>query len=71
MLKKSVLIGATLAIVLVSASSAQKYQSNRKIGRELNQKNVRCHSAVDPKGLKGPAFKAEWRKCWENPDNYQ
>jgi hypothetical protein len=70
MARRLVLSVAALTMVFVSASSAQQYQGNRKIGRELSQKNVRCHAAVDPKGLKGPARKAEWQKCWENPDNY-
>jgi len=70
MAKRIVLSVVALTMVFISASSAQQYQSNRKIGRELNQKNVRCHAAIDPKGLKGAAFKAEWHKCWENPDSY-
>jgi hypothetical protein len=35
------------------------------------QKQTRCHSLVDQKGMKGPAYKAEWNKCVENPDNYK
>jgi len=71
MMKKTILSAAALTMIFASAGSAQQYQSNRKIGRELSQKNVRCHAAVDPKGLKGPALKAEWHKCWENPDTYR
>jgi len=70
MIKKIMLCAIGLTILFVNASSAQQYQTNRKTAREVGQKNVRCHAAIDPKGLKGPAFKAEWHKCWENPDMY-
>jgi hypothetical protein len=70
MTRKIILSAAALTMIFVSAASAQQYQYNRKTAREINQKKVRCHAAIDPKGLKGAAFKAEWGKCWENPDNY-
>ncbi len=39
--------------------------------RGAGQKHTQCHSLVDPKNLKGAAYKSEWNKCMENPDNYK
>jgi len=33
-------------------------------------KSSACHTKIDPKGLKGPALKSEWKKCMVNPDTY-
>ena len=53
MTRKIILSAAAVTMIFVSAASAQQYQHNRKTAREINQKNVRCHAAIDPKGLKG------------------
>jgi hypothetical protein len=39
--------------------------------RGTGQKSIQCHTLVGSKNLKGDAYKSEWSKCIENPDNYK
>jgi hypothetical protein len=53
------------AVFLANAATAgQEHQRIR------NQKGQICRSKIEPKGLKGPAFKSEMQKCKANPDLY-
>jgi hypothetical protein len=35
------------------------------------QQRAKCQSLIVPKGLTGPANKAEWKKCMAAPDSYK
>jgi hypothetical protein len=59
------LVASTLVcFALVSPLQARVY-------RNQMQNAAKCHAMIDPKGLKGDAFKGEMNKCKENPDNYK
>ena len=65
MLRVSVL--AAVVMSLFAANGAYAGQEHRQI---LHQKGKTCHAKINPKNLKGAAFKSEWGKCMTNPDNY-
>lgn len=54
---------ALLASSVFSTGQARTYRNQR-------QNRAKCHEKIDPKNLKGAAFKSEWDKCITNPDNY-
>jgi hypothetical protein len=57
---------ALLAAVFL-ASAANAGQEHHRVS---HQKGEICRSKIEPKGLKGPAFKSEMQKCKVNPDLY-
>jgi hypothetical protein len=66
MLRISVFAGVAVALLgssLLDTAEARTY-------RNTIQNLAKCHEKIDPKGLKGRAFKAEFDKCMTNPDNY-
>ena len=66
MFKVSILAAAAMALLfpsLVSTAEARTY-------RNQVQNRAKCHEKIDPKNLKGAAFKSEFDKCVANPDNY-
>jgi hypothetical protein len=67
MLKSHILAmvaSALICFALVSTVQARVY-------RNQVQNAAKCHTMIDPKGLKGDAFKGEMNKCKEDPDNYK
>jgi len=63
-----ILIAIAATTLFVNASAAC---TTCKSTRGGSQKHIQCHSLVDPKNLKGVAYKTEWNKRLENPDNYK
>ncbi len=52
---------------LFCSSGAFAGQAHRQM---KYQKATTCKAKIEPKGLKGSAFRAEMQKCAVNPDNY-
>jgi hypothetical protein len=67
MFKRSILallVSTLICSALVSPLQARVYPNQV-------QNAAKCHTMIDPKGLKGDTFKGEMSKCKENPDNYK
>ncbi len=62
-----VVVLAAVVTLLLAMGGAYAGQERTRIHQ---QKAQTCHAKIDPKNLKGAAFKSEWGKCMVNPDNY-
>jgi hypothetical protein len=62
--------GSVLAAVTISLLASNIAYAGQEHIRVKTQKAKTCHAKIDPKNLKGAAFKTEWDKCIVNPDNY-
>lgn len=67
MFKRSIL--ALLVSTLICSALVSPLQA--RVYRNQVQNAAKCHTMIDPKGLKGDAFKGEMSKCKENHDNYK
>ena len=61
-----ILIAVGLSLFCSNAANA----GGQAHKQDKYQKITTCKAKIAPKGLKGPAFKAEMQKCTVNPDYY-
>jgi hypothetical protein len=59
------------AMTVVFAFLTSPVLAGNNKGTIIAAHRAHCHELVDPKHLTGAPFKAEFSKCYADPDNYK